>query len=53
MKRARFEAIGRHTVRRIIVAQDDMGLGYYVLANEFGEQIGSVVLPGRNRAPDH
>lgn len=45
MKRARFEAIGRHTVRRIIVARDDMGLGYYVLANEFGEEIGSVDLP--------
>ena len=45
MKRARFEAIGRHTVRRIIVAQDDLGLGFYVLANEFGEEIGTVVLP--------
>ncbi len=45
MKRARFEAIGRHTVRRIIVTRDDTGAGYYVLANEFGEEIGSVDLP--------
>ena len=45
MKRARFEAIGRHAVRRIIVTRDDTGAGYYVLANEFGEQIGSVDLP--------
>ena len=45
MKRARFEAIGRHTVRRVIVTRDDAGAGYYVLANEFGEQIGSVELP--------
>ena len=46
MKRARFEAIGRHTVRRIIImTRDDTGAGFYVLANEFGEQIGSVDLP--------
>ena len=45
MKRARFEAIGRHTVRRIIVTRDDTGAGFYILANEFGEQIGSVDLP--------
>jgi len=45
MKRARFEAIGRHTVRRVIVTRDDTGAGFYVLANEFGEQIGSVDLP--------
>ena len=45
MKRARVEAIGRHTVRRVIVTRDDTGTGFYVLANEFGEQIGSVVLP--------
>lgn len=45
MKRARFEAIGRHTVRRIIVTRDDTGAGFYVLANEFGEEIGSVELP--------
>ena len=45
MKRARFEAIGRHTVRRVIVTRDDTGAGFYVLANEFGEQLGSVDLP--------
>ena len=45
MKRARFEAIGRHTVRRIIVSRDDSGAGFYVLANEFGEELGSVDLP--------
>ena len=45
MKRARFEAIGRHTVRRVIVTRDETGASFYVLANEFGEAIGSVDLP--------
>ena len=45
MKRARFEAIGSQTVRRIILDTDELGAGFYVLTNEFEEEIRTVNLP--------